>query len=85
MHEYIIIGETLREAMYCYDYMCRLFPDKIVRANKCHRVIIVDEYILRFTSDELYFRSGCRGNRTPVIGSRYVERLLDTYKVLAGK
>lgn len=83
MKEYLIVGWTMRETMYCFDYMRWLLQDKIVRVNRIQRIIIFEDIILRFASDELYWRDGSRGNRAEVIGSRYVEKQLDRYKVLA--
>ena len=85
MKQYLIIGENLKEAMYVFDYMCWLLRDKIIRASKIGRVICIDEYILKFTSEEMYERYDRIGWRAEVIGCRYVERLLDTYRVLARK
>lgn len=81
MKEYIILAETLRDAVYCFDYMHLLFRNKITWSNKVRREIHIEEYRLRFMSEEQYFRNGgCCGTRAEVIGSRYVERLLDTYR-----
>ena len=85
MKQYLIIGDTRKESMYVFDYMCWLLRDKIVRASKLGRVICIDEYILKFTSDELYERYDRHGSRAEVLGSRYVERMLDTYRTLAWK
>lgn len=84
MKTYLIIGNTLRDSMYCFDYMRRLLRDKIVRINQVRREIYIDEYILKFTSEELYWRQDRIGNRSGVISCYYVERLLDTYSVLKG-
>ena len=83
MTRYLIVGSTLKEAMYVFDYMCRLLRDKIIRASKVGRWIEIDNYILKFTSDELYWRHDRHGSRAEVINALYVERLLDTYKTLA--
>lgn len=86
MKEYIIIGETLHDVMYCFDYMRLLLRNKIVWSNNIRREIHIDEYCLRFMSEQQYFRNGgCRGTRAEVIGSRYVERLLDTYRTFRFK
>lgn len=85
MQEYLIIGETLRDVMCCYHYMCRLLRDKIVYASQRDRKIVIDDYILRFTSGELYWRQGIRGNRAEVINCEYVERQLDRYRTLKGE
>lgn len=85
MKQYLIIGETLKESMYVFDYMCWLLHDKVARASKVGRTIYINEYILKFTSDELYERYDRHGSRAEVLGSRYVERMLDTYRTLAGK
>ncbi len=69
--------------MYIFDYMIRLLGDKIIRANKVGRWIEIDNYVLKFTSDELYWRQDRYGSRDEVINALYVERLLDTYKTLA--
>ena len=81
MKEYIIIGETLREVIYCFDYMRLLLRDKIAWSNNVRREIHIKEYRLRFMSEHEYFqKGGCCGTRAEVIGIRYVERLLDTYR-----
>lgn len=85
MKTYLIIGNTLRDSMYCFDYMRRLFRDKIVRINQVRREIHIDEYVLKFTSEELYWRQDRIGNRADVLDCYYVERLLDTYSVLKGE
>ena len=85
MQNYIIIGETLRDTMYCYDYMCRLLRDKIVYANQRNGKIHIDEYSLRFMSDDMYWRNGWRVNRAKVISCNYVERQLDRYRILKGE
>lgn len=83
MRSYLIIGATLKEAMYVFDYMCRLLRDKITRASKVGRWIEIDDYILKFTCDELYWRHDRFGTHADVLNAPYVERLLDTYKILA--
>lgn len=85
MKTYLIIGDTLRDSMYCFSYMTRLLHDKIIWASKIRREIHIDEYILKFTSDELYWRQDRFGNRAEVLNCYYVERLLDTYSVLKGE
>ena len=81
MKDYIILSETLSDAIYCFDYMCLLLRKKIIWSNRVRREIHIDEYRLRFMSEEQYFRNGgCCGTRAEIIGSRYVERLLDTYR-----
>lgn len=85
MKQYLIIGKTLRESMRIFDYMYWLLHDKIIRASKIGRTIVVDGYFLKFTSYELYERYDCHGSRAEIVGCRYVERLLDTYKTLARK
>lgn len=81
MKEYIIIAETLRDVVYCFDYMLLLLRDKITWSNNVRREIHIKEYRLRFMSEHEYFqKGGCCGTRAEVIGSRYVERLLDTYR-----
>lgn len=81
MKDYIILSETLRDATYCFDYMQLLLRNKIALSNRVRREIHIDEYRLRFMSEEQYFRNGgCIGTRAEVIVSRYVERLLDTYR-----
>lgn len=81
MKEYIILAETLRDVVYCFDYMRLLLRDKIIRSNGVRREIHINEYRLRFMSEHEYFqKGGCCGTRAEVIGSRYVERLLDTYR-----
>ena len=83
MKYYLIIGETLRESMHVFDYMCWLLHDKIIRASKIGRTIYIDGYFLKFTTDELYERYDRHGSRAEIIGCRYVERMLDTYTTLA--
>lgn len=81
MKEYIIIDETLRDVMYCFDYMLLLLHHKITWSSKVRREIHIDEYRLRFMSEQQYFHNGgCCGTRAEVIGSRGVVRLLDTYR-----
>jgi hypothetical protein len=81
--QYLIIGVTLKESISVFDYMCWLLRDKIARASKVGRWIEIDDYILKFTCDELYWRHDRFGTRAEVINALYVERLLDTYKTLA--
>lgn len=83
MKQYLIVGDTLKETMYCFDYMGRVLRDKISNISERSLTIVVDEYHLRFMSKEQYFRYGRIGYRGEALNSRYVERLLDTYKVLA--
>lgn len=85
MKSYLIIGDTLRDSMYCFDYMRRLLHDKIIWISKTRREIHIDEYALKFTSEELYWRQDRIGNRAEVLSCYYVERLLDTYSVLKGE
>lgn len=85
MKHYIIVGETLREVMYVFDYMARLLRDKIASVSKLRRMIYIDEYCLHFMSEEQYYRDGCRGFHYEAFNASYVERMLDRYKVLAGK
>lgn len=81
MKEYIILAETLRDAVYCFDYMRLLLRNKITWSNNVRLEIHIEEYRLRFMSEEHYFRNGGRvGTRAEIIGNRYVERLLDTYR-----
>lgn len=82
MKDYIILGETLRDVVYCFDYMCLVLRHKITWSNKVRREIHIDEYRLRFMSEQQYFRKGgCIGNHgAEIIGSRYVESLLDKYR-----
>lgn len=80
MKEYIILAETLRDTMYCFDYMRRLLRDKITWSNGIRREIHIDEYCLRFMSEEQYVHYSGHGYHGKVIGNRYVERLLDTYR-----
>ena len=83
MIDYLIVGNTLRDTMYCFDYMRRLLRDKIVRASQVQRTIEIDDVVLKFTSEELYLRNDRCGNRAEVISCYYVERLLDMYRTLA--
>ena len=53
MKTYLIIGDTLRDSMHCFSYMTWLLHNKIIWASKVRREIHIDEYILKFTSDEL--------------------------------
>lgn len=81
MKEYIILGETLRDVTYCFDYMRLLLRNKITWSSNVRREIHIDEYCLRFMTEQQYFRNGgCCGTCAEVIGSRYVSRLLDTYR-----
>lgn len=81
MKDYIILCETLRDVVYCFDYMHLLFRNKITWSSRVRQEIHINEYRLRFMSEQQYFRNGgCRGTRAEVIGCRYVERLLDTYR-----
>lgn len=81
MKEYIILAETLRDVVYCFDYMLLLLRNKITWSSRVRQEIHINEYRLRFMSEQQYFRNGgCLGTRAEVIGSRYVERLLDTYR-----
>jgi hypothetical protein len=82
--QYIIIAPTLREAMYCFDHMLRLFPDKITKASKRMRRLTIDSMDFTFTSEDLYYRDGYLGSRAEALSSRYVERQLDRYVVLKG-
>lgn len=81
---YLIVGRTLREAVYCFNYMSDLLRDHIVRASKSSMTTFIDEYCLHFISGEQYFRYGRVGYRGEVLNARYVERLLDTYATLKG-
>ena len=83
MIDYLIVGNTLRDTMYCFDYMRRLLRDKIVRASQAQRTIEIDDMVLKFTSEEIYLRNDRYGNRAEVISCYYVERLLDMYRTLA--
>lgn len=83
MIDYLIVGDTLRDTMYCFDYMRRLLRDKIIRASQVQRTIEIDDMVLKFTSEELYLRNDQYGNRAEVISCYYVERLLDMYRTLA--
>lgn len=83
MKQYLIIGDTLKETMYCFDYMRRLLSGKMSSVSRLNQTIVVDEYCLRFMSEEQYLRDGYRGRRYKALNVRYVERMLDTYKVLA--
>lgn len=83
MKHYLIIGDTLKETMHCFDYMRRLLSGKMSSVSRLNQTIVVDEYYLRFMSEEQYWRYGCMGYRGKTLNSRYVERLLDMYKVLA--
>lgn len=81
MKEYIIIEETLHEVMYCFDYMHLLLRNKITWSSRVRQEIHINEYRLRFMSEQQYFRNGgCCGTHAEVIGSRGVLRLLDTYR-----
>ena len=80
MKEYIILSETLRDAVYCFDYMCLLLRNKITWSNNVRREIHIEEYHLRFMSEQQYVYWGGHGYRGEVIGNRYVERLLDIYR-----
>jgi hypothetical protein len=82
--QYIIIAPTLREATYCFNYMSRLFPDKIKRASKRMRSLVIDDIDFTFTSEDLYYLNGHIGSRAETLSSRYVERQLDRYVVLKG-
>lgn len=85
MKEYLIISETLREAVYCYNYMLRLVGDKATYVNKPARIIHIDGYMLRFINEETYWRFGCRGNRAKVTSCEYILRQLDRYRILKGE
>ena len=88
MKQYLIIEETLKGSMYVFDYMLSLLGDKITRASKVGRTICIDDYILKFTSNELYERYeryDRHGSRSDILSARYVERMLDTYRTLARK
>lgn len=84
MKNYLIVGWTLREAVYCFNYMRDLLRDHIDWASNSSMTIVVDEYCLRFMSDEQYSKYGRVGYRGEVINSRYVVRMLDTYATLKG-
>lgn len=84
MKTYLIVGWTLREAVYCFNYMCDLLRGRIDRASKLSMTIIIDEYCLRFMSDEQFFRYGRVGYRDEIINSRYIVKMLDTYATLKG-
>ena len=84
MKRYYILGDSLRDAVYCFNYMRYLLRDHIRFTDKNWRVIDIDEYRLIFASDELYYRKYRLGNHdAKVISCYYVERMLDTYRTLA--
>ena len=80
MKQYLIVGQTLHESMYVFDYMLRLLRGKVERATKVGRTIHIDDYVLKFSCTELYERYDRIGSRAEVIPARHVERLLDMYR-----
>ena len=81
MSKYLIMGENLRQSMYCYDYILMLFPSKIEWCNKPKREIHIGDHILVFTSESEYFRDAIQGKHDfMVISARYVMEKLDEYR-----
>lgn len=84
LQRYFIVGSSLRDSVYCYNYMRDLLRDRIRFANSQWRIIDIDEYRLIFTNEELYYRNHRLGNHdVEVLSCYYVERLLDMYRTLA--
>lgn len=84
LKRYYILGESLRDAVWCYGYMRNLLKDHIRFTDKNWRIIDIDEYRLIFASSEQYYRNCRHGNHdAKVISCYYVERMLDTYRTLA--
>ena len=85
MKDYIVIADTMRDAHYCFHYMLDLLRGKITYASKLNLTICIDEYRIKFTSEEMYITKHRFGSRAETLNCSYVERLLDTYKVLSGR
>lgn len=84
LKRYYILGDSLRDSMYCFDYMRNLLRDHIRFTDKNWRIIDIDDYRLIFASDEQYYRNLMHGDHdVEVISCYYVERMLDTYRTLA--
>lgn len=84
LKRYYILGMSLRDTMYCYDYMRNLLSVHIRFADRHWRIIDIAEYRLIFTSEEQYHRYHEIGNRdAETLSCYYVERLLDTYRTLS--
>lgn len=84
LQRYFIVGRSLRDSVYCYNYMRDLLRDHIRFMNNQWKIIDIDEYRLIFTSEELYYRNHRHGNHdVEALSCYYVERLLDMYRTLA--
>lgn len=90
LQRYFIVGRSLRDSVYCYNYMRDLLRNHIRFTNSQWRIIDIDEFRLIFTNEELYYRNYRHyrhyrhGNHdVEIISCYYVERLLDMYRTLA--
>lgn len=85
LKRYYVIGDTLRDAVWCYNYMLNLLHDHIRWTDRTWKIIDIDEYRLIFTSADLYMSHQRHGNRAETISCYGVERQLDRYRTLKGE